>query len=127
MKRLSLFAVLLTVVISLASCNHEGHSYEDFVGTWGVEHIEYYTIDYAGNPISNTITSMDFTLGDPKDGIDLVFRADKKGEMRDRSRDTIYDLISNDPEPVYDTIYAPDTTLITKFSYSFDIFANINK
>ena len=83
-----------------------------FVGIWGVEKIEYYNIDYAGNPILATLQTYEFTLGDSDDGIDLVFREDNTGELRDRSRDTIYD--GND------IIICPDTILVTGFTYSYD-------
>ena len=83
-----------------------------FVGIWGVEKIEYYNIDYSGNPILATLQTYEYTLGDSDDGIDLVFREDNTGELRDRSRDTIYD--GND------IIICPDTTLVTGFTYSYD-------
>ena len=118
MKRLTLFVTLLTIVLGLFSCSKD-RTYKDFVGTWGVERLEYYNIDYAGNPIPGSLEVYEFPLGDAKDGIDLIFRSDKTGEMRDRSRDTIYNQISVDPV-IYDTIINPDTTLVTYFTYSFD-------
>jgi len=83
-----------------------------FVGIWGVEKVEYYNIDYYGNPILATLQTYEYTLGDSNDGMDLVFREDNTGELRDRSRDTIYD---GD-----DIIICPDTTLVTGFTYSYD-------
>lgn len=83
-----------------------------FVGIWGVEKIEYYNSDYYGNPILATLQTYEYTLGDSNDGMDLVFREDNTGELRDRSRDTIYD---GD-----DIIICPDTTLVTGFTYSYD-------
>lgn len=94
--------------------------YKFFVGTWGVEQIDYYNIDYAGNPIESTIETFNFTPGDSNDGIELVFRANKKGEMRDRSQDTLW-LDYNLETQQYETIIVcPDTTLVTQFTYSYD-------
>ena len=84
-----------------------------FFGIWGVERIDYYNTDYYGNPIPYTQTTYYFTPGDPDDGIDLVFRADYSGEMRDRSRDTIW-------IDVYNYIVCPDTTIVSPFTYSFN-------
>ena len=84
----------------------------DFVGIWGVERIEYYNTDYWGNPIPGSMQTYLFTPGDPEDGIDLVYWEDHTGELRDRSRDTIY--LSYDQY-----IVCPDTILITGFSYSY--------
>lgn len=109
MKGIKLVLVLAMITLGLASCSKD---YTMFIGTWGVEDIEYYNTDYWGNPIENTIKKYHFTPGDPKDGIDLVFRANRSGEMRDRSRDTIYLTDST-------YIYCPDTTLVTKFTYSY--------
>lgn len=111
MKRIKLFLALAVIALSMASCG-DTDDYMAFVGTWGVEEIEYYNIDYWGNPIQNTIKKFHFTPGDPQDGIDLIFRADRSGEMRDRSRDTVY---------ITDSTYilCPDTTLVTKFTYSY--------
>jgi len=118
MKRLFLFASSLMMVLCLASCGKK--DYKSFIGTWGVKHIEYYNIDYAGNPIQNTIKVYDLTPGDMDNGIDLIFREDKTGEMRDRSRDTLY-LDWNSETEVYETIIiCPDTTVITPFTYSYN-------
>ena len=116
MKRITLFVSLLAVVLSFASCKK--HNYKDFVGVWGVERIEYYNIDYAGNPISSTMDVYEFPLADANDGIDMVFYADKTGEIRDRSRDTVYDVHSLNPYSC-DTIINPDTTLVTHFRYNY--------
>ena len=122
MKRLAIFAAVVMAVSVLSSCNHKDndeHSYLDFVGIWGVERIDYYNIDYAGNPIEGSRETYYFTPGDMEGGIDLVFRSDKTGEMRDRSTDTIINKLDTDPV-TYDTIICPDTTLYTYFDYSFD-------
>ena len=119
MKKITLLTLCAIAAVMFTSCGK--NSYKSFVGTWGVEKIEYYNIDYAGNPISSTIETYNFVPGDEDNGIDLIFREDKTGEMRDRSQDTIYVKDYNvDPPVVIDTIICPDTTLVTKFSYSYD-------
>lgn len=118
MKKLSLFAFFVAFTMMFASCGKD--DYKSFVGTWGVEQIDYYNIDYAGNPIENTIDTYYFTVGDPNGGIDLVFRNNKTGEMRDRSQDTLW-LDYNEETQQYETIIVcPDTTLVTTFKYSYD-------
>ena len=117
MKRYKLFLALVVVALSFASCKdkekeEETDDYMAFIGVWGVQQIDYYNIDYWGNPIENTRETFYFTPGDPDNGIDLVFRNDRSGEMRDRSRDTLY---INDST----TIICPDTTLVTRFTYSY--------
>lgn len=117
MKKLVLFASLMVSILFLSSCGKDEYS---FLGTWGVDLIKYYNIDYAGNAIESTITTYDFTPGDMENGIDLVFREDKTGEMRDRSRDTLF-LDWNSETQAYETvIVCPDTTLVTKFTYSYN-------
>ena len=113
MKRFNLIITLAVIVLGFAACkkDKDEKDYEVFIGTWGVERIDYYNTDYYGNPIENTIETFIFTPGDPHDGIDLIFNKDRSGEMRDRSRDTLF--IDND------TILCPDTTLVTKFTYSY--------
>ena len=124
MKKLTAFAAIMTIVLVLASCKKD--EYQAFVGTWGVERIDYYNIDYAGNPIEDTRETYKFTPGDKVNGIDLVFRADKTGEMRDSSRDTLYFDLDHDPDHVYETvIICPDTTVVTKFTYSYNSKENL--
>lgn len=118
MKKLNVILALTIAVFCLASCGKD--TYKSFIGTWGLERIEYYNIDYAGNPIAATLKTYDFTPGDSKSGIDLVFRDNKSGEMRDRSRDTIYTVTVNGNDTIYNTIICPDTTLVTRFTYSYD-------
>lgn len=118
MKKLTLFLALTIIAFCLASCGKE--TYKSFIGTWGVERIDYYNIDYAGNPIDATIKTYYFTPGDSKSGIDLVFREDKTGEMRDRSRDTLYITNITGNDTIIDVIPCPDTTIVTKFSYAYD-------
>jgi len=87
------------------------------IGTWGVEKIEYYNIDYAGNPIAASMTTYAYDPNNISDGIQLVFREDNTGEKRDSSVDTLW---------IYDDfIVCPDTTTVTTYVYSFDAEASI--
>ena len=52
-------------------------SYKNFIGTWGVEKIEYYNIDYYGNPIAGSMESYNYNPDDPDNTIQLIFRDDK--------------------------------------------------
>lgn len=118
MKKILLALAALVMVFGWTSCG--GDDYKSFVGTWGADRIDYYNIDYAGQPIPYTVETYYFTPGDPDNGIDLVFRDNRTGEMRDRSRDTLF-------VPVYmngvkvDTVavFSPDTTVVTTFTYSY--------
>lgn len=118
MKRILLSLIALSMLLGWTSCHRD--DYLAFVGTWGVDQLEYYNIDYAGQPISNTIETYHFTPGDPVNGIDLIFRDDRTGEMRDRSRDTLYIPVYENNE-IVDTamVPCPDTTIVTSFSYSY--------
>ena len=119
MKRIILFVTALVMVLGWTSCGKK--DYMAFVGTWGVERIDYYNTDFYGQPIENTLDTYTFTPGDAHNGIDLVFRDDRTGEMRDRSRDTLYIPVYDDDNNIIDTtiLACPDTTLITKFTYSY--------
>ena len=117
MKKISVFTLCAFCAFLLVSC---GKDYTAFIGTWGVEKIEYYNIDYAGNPIAATIQTYTYDPNDIDNGIQLVFRSDKTGEMRDSDRDTIW-YNWNDETNTYDSyVVNPDTTLVTKFTYSYD-------
>lgn len=109
------------VTIAMVSCKgkEDVQSYKEFVGTWGVEQLDYYNIDYAGAPIESSRETFYFTPGDMEGGIDLVFRDDKTGEMRDRSIDSFF-LENENTHVVYDTIINPDTTIYSYFDYSYD-------
>lgn len=119
MKKVSvIFCALVAMIFS--SCGKE----VSFVGTWGVEKIEYesYNTDYAGNPIAGSMLSSTL-IYDPYDfnnGLQLVFKADKTGEFRDSDVDTVpYDW--NDETHTYESyVVNPDTTLVTEFTYSYD-------
>ena len=98
------------VAMMFTSCSKT--DFKSFIGTWGVEKIEYYNIDYAGNPIAASLETFTFDPNDADNGIQLTFRADKTGEMRDSAIDSL--LVDS----VY--IHCPDTVLVTKFTYSYD-------
>ena len=117
MKKLSVLTLCALCVVLFASC---GKNYKAFVGTWGVEKMIYqeYNIDYAGNPIQGSMESYTYEY-DPQDvnnGLQLIFREDKSGEMRDSDIDTL--LIVNGNDSTY--LACPDTTLVYPFSYSYD-------
>ena len=117
MKKIGFLTLCAVCAFLLASC---GKDYTSFVGTWGVEKIEYYNIDYAGNPIPATIVSYTYDPNDIGNGIQLVFKSDKTGEMRDNDVDTVWYNWNSETE-VYDSyVVNPDTTLVTQFSYSYD-------
>lgn len=122
MKKHSLIivSVLLMVILGMASCGKDNDGYKAFIGTWGVQKIEYYNIDYQGNPIAASMETFNFDPQDVDDGIQLIFRDDKTGEMRDNNIDTVwYDW--NAEEQVYESyVVNPDTTLLTKFTFSYD-------
>jgi hypothetical protein len=113
MKRIALVTFCAFAALFLASCG-QNDDYKVFVGTWGVEKIEYYNIDYAGNPIPGSMEIFTYDPQDIDDGIQLIFRADKTGEMRDNNVDTIW----NQAHDAY--IVNPDTTLVRRFDYSYD-------
>ena len=110
------------------SCG-KNDDYLAFVGTWGVERIEYesYNVDYAGNPIASTMfsSSMDLDPLDLDNGIQLFFTDDKKGEMYDSNIDTLWTDWNEVTQSYESFIYCPDTTLVTSFNYSYDKDASI--
>lgn len=117
MKKLTFIAVLAITALFFASCGKK--DYEKFIGTWGVEKIEYYNIDYAGDLIPGSMTTYDYDPNSTDNGIQLVFRADKTGEMRDSAIDTMY--LENEETGIYDIpIYCPDTVVVESFTYSYD-------
>jgi hypothetical protein len=106
------------VALLFTSCGKE--DFKSFVGTWGVEKLEYYNIDYAGNPIAASLESYSYDPEDANNSIQLVFREDKTGEMRDGAIDTLW-LDYNEETETYETvIYNPDTILVYTFTYSYD-------
>lgn len=123
MKKITVLALCAIAAMMFTSCAKLDE--KSFVGTWGVEKIEYYNVDYAGNPISGSMSTFVMVPGDQQSGIDLIFREDMTGEMRDRSQDTIK-LDYDEETDTYETIIVcPDTTLVTKFTYSVDGRASI--
>ena len=115
MKRLTLWATLAITAMLFTSCGKE--DYKSFIGTWGVEKIEYYNTDYAGNPIGASLESHVFDPNDTNNGIHLIFREDKTGEMRDSAVDTVW---FENATGETDYVVNPDTVLVTKFTYSYD-------
>ena len=115
-KHLSLIA-LIAFVIGMTSCGKTDESL--LVGLWGLERLEYYTIDYYGEPIASTLKVNEFTPGDMENGIELEFFDNKRGEWRDHDVDTFIVLVSINPN-VYETIVNPDTTVVIPFKYSYD-------
>lgn len=121
MKKLTLLATLAITAMLFTSCRNENKvDYKSFVGTWGVERIEYYNIDYAGNPIAASMTTFSYDYEDFNNGIHLVFREDQTGEMLDSAIDSLQ--VWNDETMEYEDsyIYCPDTVLVSTFSYSYD-------
>ena len=127
MKKIGIFTLCAVCAFLFASC---GKDYHSFVGTWGVEKIEYYNVDYAGNPIPATIETHTYDPEDIGHGIQLVFNENKTGEMRDNDIDTVW--VYNEETGEYDSyIYNPDTTLVYNFTYSYDkgesmLYMNMN-
>ena len=118
MKKLSLFATLAMMALLFASCNKI--DYKSFVGTWGVEKIEYYNIDYAGNPIAASMETYSYNADDPDNTIQLVFREDKTGEMRDGAIDTVLTDWNSVTQEFESYIVNPDTIIVNTFTYSYD-------
>lgn len=117
MKKLIFVAVAIAALF-FTSCKKD--DYKTFVGTWGVEQIEYYNIDYAGNPIAASYESYIYNPNDIENGIQLIFREDKTGEMRDNAIDTIWLDLNEQTQEYESYIVNPDTTLVYPFTYSYD-------
>ncbi len=118
---------LLVLLTGLASCkkdhdiptgkvfNANDLDANDFeiVGTWGVEKIDYYDIDNAGNPIASTLQSHEYDPNDIDNGIQMVFREDNTGEL--------YDKTSVDSTKVNPFAYAyVNDTLFLEIDYGTD-------
>ena len=117
MKKLTFMAIVAFAAMLFTSCGKA--EYSQLVGTWGTEKIEYYNVDYAGNPISGSMSVFEYDYDDPDNSIQLIFRDDKSGEMRDSAIDTMW--INPDENGVFqDSIVCPDTVLVTRFTCSFD-------
>ena len=122
MKKLTLVAAMALVAILFASCGKQ--NYSNLVGTWGVEKIEYYNIDYAGHPIEPYSSSYSYDPNSSDNGIQMVFRENKTGEIRDSAIDTIW-LWNEEIGEYDDYIACPDTVLVTTFTCSYDESAQI--
>lgn len=109
--------MVATLFLGMAACSKSNSSL--ILGTWGVEKVEYYYVDFYGNPIDETIEAYYYTPGDQNNGIDLVFYSGHHGEWRDRDVDTFLVPISVEPV-LYDTIINPDSTVVTQFTYTVD-------
>ena len=118
MKKLTFFSVLAIAAMFLSSCGK--NDYQKFIGTWGVEKIEYYNIDYQGNPIPASIDTFYYDPYSADNGIQLIFRDDKSGEMRDSAIDTLWTDYNPDTQEYETAIYCPDTVIVSKFTYSYD-------
>jgi len=119
MKKITIIMTLAIVATLFSSCRKE-EDHKSFVGTWGVEKIEYFNVDFAGNPIASSLESYTYDPYDTNNGIHLVFKEDKTGEMRDSDIDSIgvgYDM---ETETFDHYIPCPDTVLVSKFTYSYD-------
>lgn len=116
MKKLTFIVSMAFIAMLFTSCKPD---YDDLVGTWGVERIEYYNIDYWGNPIEPYTGRYDYDPNSTDNGIQMIFRGDKTGEIRDSAIDTIW--LWNEDTGGYDTYIAcSDTVLVTTFTCSFD-------
>lgn len=118
MKQIKQIVAIAVLALMLVSCNK--YNYKSFVGTWGVEKIEYYNIDYLGQPIAATLVSYSFDPDNVDDGIQLIFREDKTGEMRDSNVDTILCDFNEETGEYESYIVNPDTTVVYPFTCSFD-------
>jgi hypothetical protein len=118
MKKLTVLATLTLAALLFTSCQKV--DYKSFVGTWGVEKIEYYNIDYAGHPIESTIQTYKYDPDSEDNGIRLIFREDKTGEIRDAAIDTIWTDWNETTEQYETCIPCPDTVLVTRFTCSYD-------
>lgn len=134
MKRILHWMVAVVMVAFVCSCNKT--DYRMFIGTWGVEQLEYwhYNVDYAGNPIAASYeheTTYEYEANNPDYGIQLVFNENKTGAYRDFAIDSIwfkwnentqdYDTYLAPPSSGYDSvIYCPDTVLVSNFTYTYD-------
>jgi hypothetical protein len=114
MKKLTVLTMVAMAALLFTSCSK--NDYKSFVGIWGVEKIEYYNTDYAGNPIASSLETFTYDAEDADNGIRLIFRANKTGEMRDSAIDSI--LKVQDGDTIY--VQCSDTVVVTKFTYSYD-------
>ena len=117
-----LFVALIVLLAGMVSCKKDhdvptGKVFVDYekllVGTWGVERIEYYNLDYAGNPILSSLETYNYDPSSTENGIQIIFREDKTGEIRDSAIDTLWVEESS-------YIVCPDTILVKAYTYYYD-------
>ena len=118
MKKLTLFTALAIIALLFASCRK--NDYSKFVGTWGVERLDYYNIDFAGNPIAASFDTYIYDPNSTDNGIHLIFRENKTGEMRDSAIDSLGIDWDEETHTYGSFIYCPDTVLVYPFTYSYD-------
>ena len=119
MKKTGIIVLSAVCALLFASCTKK-IDYATLVGTWGVEKIEYYNVDYAGHPIAASMETYTYNPNSFDNGIHLVFNEDKTGLMRDSAIDTIF-MDYNATTQQYETvIVCPDTVLVTAFTCSYD-------
>ena len=123
--RKTFFGIVCAMAVLMISSCGKTNDYKSFIGTWGVEKIEYYNIDYAGNPIPASMSTYTFDPNDTNNGIHLVFREDKTGEMCDNDVDTIPTNWNPETQTYESYIVNPDTTLLKHFTYSYDASSRI--
>ena len=117
MKKLTFLTMMALGALLFTSCNKI--EYKSFIGTWGVEKIEYYNIDYAGNPIAASSEVYTYDPNSTDNGIQLIFKENGTGEMRDSAIDSIG--IDEDNDFNYDYyIVCPDTVVVTEFDCSYN-------
>ena len=71
MKKITLLTLFAIVAMQFTSCGKLNE--KAFVGTWGVEKIEYYNIDYAGHPIEPYSSSYTYDPNSSENGIQMIF------------------------------------------------------
>ncbi len=118
MKKLTLALATAFMALLFASCGKP--DYNDLVGTWGVEKIEYYNIDYQGNPIPGSYETYSYDPNSTDNGIQLIFREDYTGETRDSAIDTIWVNYNAETQQYETPIPCSDTVLVQTFTCSYD-------
>ena len=116
MKKLTLLVTLAVAALMFTSCEQD--NYKNFVGTWGCEKIEYYNLDYAGNPIPASMETYTYDPEDFNNSIHLIFKSNKTGEMRDSAIDSL-PVIDPETQTFDHYVQCPDTVLVTKFTYNY--------
>lgn len=118
MKKLTICAALAMVAMLVISCGKD--DYKSFVGTWGIEKVEYYNTDFAGNPITASMKTYTYDPNSTDNGIQLYFNEDKSGKLRDSALDTINTDWNPATQQYESYIVNPDTVIVYKFTYSYD-------